>query len=145
MREHGKFIFISNLPFSTPVLHLRLHTIDTMPVRNIRNPIETWLDSSVWIRKRGYTITSTLFNSPSRQKCQHTKTESTSILYLGDNALLGCVTSFCTSPYLWHSSPLETVTVSKNACTHLCHCSVLFSEMFSWVHLKGKLQATAAW
>lgn len=145
MRKHGKIIFISNLTFSMPVVHLRLHTRDIIPVRSIRNPGESWLDSSVCIRKRGYTITSILFNSPSSQNVQHTKIESTSILYLGDNALLGCVTLFCTSQYLSRSCATEIVTISKNAFAYLCHCSVLFSEMLSWVHLKGKLQATGAW
>ena len=62
MREHGKIIFISNLPFSTPVVHLRLHTIDTMPVR-IRVTLQ-------WVCTTGHLTRRRRLQKPSTGSCK---------------------------------------------------------------------------
>lgn len=146
MMEHVRITFISNLPLSIPVVHLRLHTIGTMLLRSMRNPRGSWLDSPVWITERTCTITASLFDLLSSQTCPtHEDRKHINPLFRWQCFFGLCNRSFCTSHY--HNPLHQRLPQSPKThwvFTRLSQHPLLFSEMSSRVHMKGKLQATGA-
>lgn len=136
--KHVRITFISNLPFSVPVVHLRLHTIGTMLLRSMRNPRGGWLDSPVWITERTCTITASLLDLLSSQTCPtHEDRKHINPLFRWQCFFGLCNRSFCTSHYhnpLHQRLPQSPMSIYSLVPTP----TVIFRDVFQGTH-EGKI------